>query len=474
VREPQAKVDERSAAAPEQVRALPETMAEYVWRTLRSQLLDGTYTAGSKLDQLALAAKLGVSVIPIREGLRQLEASGLVRISPNQGAFVVEYSQDDLNELYVIRELLEGFATRLAVPHVTSGRLRKLAQLLATMSRATQLSDAAVALTLNAQFHFEIYDSSESPLLVQTIRSLWDRCDIYLNLYTRRADSMQQSLRSHRAIYKGIAVGDAEAAAEAIALHIRDAAKMVDRYGAGETTALNGWSGERQAAAPESMKTRPRLAARTRTTKAMHLTGAIRSRILSGKYPLGSRIDQPALARDLGASLIPIRESLRQLEAEALVKIIPRRGAFVADISVPELTEIFRIREVLEPFAIRLAVPRLSPKDLAELDTLSGLLEKAAKRGEFITWTRLNRDWHFKLYRASESRLLCQLIEVMWDRCSLHRYMYPRRSSKRNASAREHRGILMACKSCDPNLAAERITAHIRRAGVEAVGAHTA
>lgn len=82
------------------------------------------------------------------------------------------------------------------------------------------------------------------------------------------------------------------------------------------------------------------------TTLASYVFNTIREEILSGHYLPGLRIDQKLLAEELGVSLIPVRESLRQLEAEGLVRSYPHRGVFVAERSADEVIEIGRIREV--------------------------------------------------------------------------------------------------------------------------------
>src|SRR5713226_6049536 len=96
-----------------------------------------------------------------------------------------------------------------------------------------------------------------------------------------------------------------------------------------------------------------------------YVVNSIRDRILSGHYAPGTRLDQQTLVEELGASLIPIRESLRQLEAEGFVTIFPHRGAFVAELSTADLMETYAVREILEEAATQLAVPQVSTASLA-------------------------------------------------------------------------------------------------------------
>ena len=104
----------------------PPTTTSYVMEAIREGILGGRYPLGSRLDQKAIAAELGVSLVPVREGLRLLEAEGFVNIYPRRGVFVIDASVDGLQELYRIREVLEELATQLAVPNLTDPTLDRL------------------------------------------------------------------------------------------------------------------------------------------------------------------------------------------------------------------------------------------------------------------------------------------------------------------------------------------------------------
>src|SRR5438105_3225610 len=101
---------------PRQTRSLPEagTTADAVYEALRQRIVEGEFAPGQRLRSDALATALKVSRTPVREALRKLEAEGLVGLSPRGGLIVQELSEDDLNEIFLIREALEGQAARLA------------------------------------------------------------------------------------------------------------------------------------------------------------------------------------------------------------------------------------------------------------------------------------------------------------------------------------------------------------------------
>jgi DNA-binding GntR family transcriptional regulator len=202
----------------------------------------------------------------------------------------------------------------------------------------------------------------------------------------------------------------------------------------------------------------------TPPTLAGYVTEAIRSGILERRYPLGSRLDQQTLADELGASIIPVRESLRQLEAEGLVQITPRRGAFVVSPSVEEVREVYRLREVFEAFATREAVPALTAADMAEMDALLTEMEQVGSDDTSENWSRLNQTWHFKLYTGAQLPLLMQFISTLWDRNRLTSQVYARDLSHRSRSNEDHSRIMAAVHAGEAESAAEMIANHVRNA----------
>jgi DNA-binding GntR family transcriptional regulator len=199
----------------------PMTVTDYVVDAIRKGILTGDYSLGEKLDQKLLAEKLGVSVIPVREGLRQLEAEGLIRLVPRRGAFVAELSITELKEIYLIREVLEGLAAELAVPNLDSSAFNQLESLLGQMEEATAQQDFSRLLELNRAFHFTIYESSRCPLLLQIIASLWDRSSLCRRVYLYLPGRAYQALAEHKEIYQASKQGDAQWAHQAVRKNVR-------------------------------------------------------------------------------------------------------------------------------------------------------------------------------------------------------------------------------------------------------------
>lgn len=195
-------------------------------------------------------------------------------------------------------------------------------------------------------------------------------------------------------------------------------------------------------------------------TASGYVTTAIRDGILSGAFPLGSRLDQQVLADEMGVSTIPVREALRHLEALGLVRIHPRRGAFVTELSTRELDEITRIRVPLEELATRMATARLTEKQHAQLQDLMVQMSDAPTA---TSWNEANREWHLQLYSAADSPLLLELITTLWNRSFLSHNLYAERAARREVSNEEHRQILARIDADDPAGAARLIRKHIMR-----------
>ena len=127
----------------------------------------------------------------------------------------------------------------------------------------------------------------------------------------------------------------------------------------------------------------------------------LRAEILSGRLEPGAELAEVALSEQLGVSRGPLREALGRLAAEGLVTVRPRRGAVVRSLSKQEFVELYQVREALEVLAVRLAVPRLGPQDVAELEELVATMSAHAGRDEVTEFFEANSAFHLRLVQAS-------------------------------------------------------------------------
>ncbi len=208
------------------------------------------------------------------------------------------------------------------------------------------------------------------------------------------------------------------------------------------------------------------IAARSRgrfKTAAATVTDGLREAIVRGVLAANAPLRQEELALAFGVSRMPVREALRQLEAEGFLMSVPHRGAVVAELSPDEAREIDRIRAALEVLALRLSLPNLLDH---EIDAAAAVLEHMDVPGGATAWTALNEEFHTKLYVRAGSPRLLGLIASQY--ASLARYTdLHLRVIDYQAQAQEHRSLVCLCRNRDLGAAEQLLAAHIRQSGEE-------
>jgi DNA-binding GntR family transcriptional regulator len=199
----------------------------------------------------------------------------------------------------------------------------------------------------------------------------------------------------------------------------------------------------------------------SRRTLAAQVQERIREAILKQILKPGDRIDQNKLADELQVSMAPVREALKGLEAEGLVMIQPRRGAFVVEVSISDMDELYFTRQLIEGEAIYLAVPVLTDSDLDELQQMIDYMREATANEDINTYISYNRQFHLRIYNALNNQHLLQVIQLLWERSELYRYRYMFMTRDTDRIHLEHEGILEACRLRDQALAKERAKEHI-------------
>lgn len=183
-----------------------------VYNILRENIMSGYLKPGTRLVLKVIAGELGVSEIPVREAIRMLEAQGLVTITPHAGARVSSLLSADVEEMFSIRSVLEGYATKLATPHISPGLMQELESCLLEMEKCIEEKDYAALGLLNRQFHCKIYAASPNMLLSRMISDLWDSSERSKAIFYLSKDRPRQSLQEHREILSAIKAGDGDRA----------------------------------------------------------------------------------------------------------------------------------------------------------------------------------------------------------------------------------------------------------------------
>jgi DNA-binding GntR family transcriptional regulator len=154
-------------------------MAEAALERLRESIILGELTPGAPLRLEELAQRLGMSISPIREAVRQLEALGLAEHVPHHGAKVMELDVEELRELFSIRLAIETMAVRRAAERFDPADEATARAHLAAYDEARHRADTLGAMREHTAFHFTLYEAARSSWLLRLIRPCWDSCERY-------------------------------------------------------------------------------------------------------------------------------------------------------------------------------------------------------------------------------------------------------------------------------------------------------
>jgi DNA-binding GntR family transcriptional regulator len=187
---------------------------------LRAAIRDGSLPPGQRLTEQELARRFGVSRTPIRQALARLEAEGLLTHAPHRGLTVTRPDHAQVVELYVMREILEGAAARLAAKHASETELAAMAELLE--EEPALFGDAAALAALNQRLHGLLYLAAHNRYLLKSLEQLSAHLALLPSLLTLegRAEAAHQE---HRALLRALTARDGEAAEAAARAHARAA-----------------------------------------------------------------------------------------------------------------------------------------------------------------------------------------------------------------------------------------------------------
>lgn len=191
----------------------------------------------------------------------------------------------------------------------------------------------------------------------------------------------------------------------------------------------------------------------------------LRRRILEGDYPEGSQLRQDALSNELGISRIPIREALVQLESEGLVKIVPHRGAVVAELSFDEVEEIFALRALLEPRLLRASAPKLTEEDFDKLDAILSEYGAELEAHNVMRWGELNTALHSLLYAHAEQPRTASIVAALLRNGERYTRMQLSLTEGLARAEREHEQLVTLCRSGEVEQACVLLERHVTNAG---------
>jgi DNA-binding GntR family transcriptional regulator len=212
---------------------------EHAYRFLTREVLRGRWGAGETLSTYALAAELGISRTPVAEALRRLEGEGLVEIIPQVGTRIVQPNPGPVEDLFALREALEGVATAAAARNITDAQLSDLDGTLRQLERSAAIGDRRAYEELYHEFHMRLIQAAGIPRLVEAARSIWTPLRYRLAAVPLADEQLAESVREQRALYAAVEQRSAERARAAAERHVRNAAaRFLVPMGAGRNGGL--------------------------------------------------------------------------------------------------------------------------------------------------------------------------------------------------------------------------------------------
>ena len=209
-----------------------ESLVDIVTKRLEEAIVSGELPPGSRILEQSLAVSLQVSRGPLREAIRRLEGRRLVERRQNIGVRVVELSPEDLSDLLVVREALEGMACRLAAERMTSAEIDEIEKLLRDHADQEELRDGKAYLqaSYDNDFHFRIIKASGNRQLIGSlVNDLYDLLRLYRARSSKAEGRAQKAWREHMEIVEALRSGDPDKAEAAMRRHIRNARLSVEQ-----------------------------------------------------------------------------------------------------------------------------------------------------------------------------------------------------------------------------------------------------
>ncbi|MBM3358871.1 MAG: phosphonate utilization associated transcriptional regulator [Betaproteobacteria bacterium] len=186
---------------------------------IEQKIMSGELPPGAKLNENTLAAQLGVSRGPVREALRALEQTGLVRVEKNRGVFVRQIPIEEADEIYELRAALEQMVGSKLARTITRGQLKELHALIGQMDQAVARGDLDAYHSLNLRFHGALVEFAGNRKLAETYRRLVNELNLFRK-NTLAQDHLPTSVREHRNIADAIESGKVEIAGALLYEHV--------------------------------------------------------------------------------------------------------------------------------------------------------------------------------------------------------------------------------------------------------------
>ena len=202
-----------------------------------------------------------------------------------------------------------------------------------------------------------------------------------------------------------------------------------------------------------------------RESVAQKIYEKIKERILNGDVPFGAHLYENKLAEQLGTSRGPIREALRQLEADGLVEVRPNIGTFVHTLTIEEVTEIYTVRSLLEGYIVKIAAEKATRVKVEKLQQIMESAAKAASDGNLQETVKYDFDLHRQIWKIADHKILFDLLNRLEWRVRMLITLQAPLFTELIDSIQDHAMIVDAIAEGDGEKASELVQEHIREAG---------
>jgi DNA-binding GntR family transcriptional regulator len=211
------------------LRPTPSTLKSHIFTGLRDAIVSGRYRPGERLNESKIAREFGVSRIPVREALMQLQEHGLVMNLERRGMFVTQLNEEDVQRINSLRVVLEAEALKLCRLRMSKKDAARLQDIMTRMEAWTERTEMDAA-ALDLQFHRTLWEAAGNPYLMKTLDSLVTSLFAHKALEYVSADLKRWCLHHHRALLD-VALGQSNIEPEAaIIIHLRTAYNEPERF----------------------------------------------------------------------------------------------------------------------------------------------------------------------------------------------------------------------------------------------------
>lgn len=187
----------------------------------------------------------------------------------------------------------------------------------------------------------------------------------------------------------------------------------------------------------------------------------IKMAIINGELKPGERLMEVQLADRLGVSRTPVREAIRKLELEGLVIMVPRKGAYVSDVSLKDIIDVFEVRETLEGLAASLAAEKISDEEIKKLEDIVNTTKQYVEKEDVQGIIDSDVKFHDYIFSLSRNDKLIQIMSNLQEHIYRFRVIYVSMAKKSVKMINEHSELLNAIKSREPQKAKMLAVSHV-------------